>query len=76
MIRNLALQKESLVGEERLVPDHVRMPLSIPHKQSVSYVVGLVKGKGAIPLARVYSEQERSFGGRHSCAWGCFVSPV
>jgi putative transposase len=50
----LARQKESNVEEGHLMPDHAHMLLSIPPKYAVSQVVGFIKGKSAIHLARVY----------------------
>ena len=64
MFRKLALQKEAKVEEGHLMPDHVHMLLSIPPKYAVSQVVGFIKGKSAIHLARVYGERKRSFVGR------------
>ena len=62
--------------EGHLRPDHVHMLLSIPPKHSVSQVVGFIKGKSAIHLARVYGERKRNFVGQHFWAWGYFVSTV
>jgi len=45
--------------------DHVQMLLSIPPKYSVSQVVGYIKGKSAIHLARTYGERKRNFTGQH-----------
>jgi putative transposase len=72
----LASQKESRVEEGHLLPDHVHMLLSIPPKHSVSQVVGFIKGKSAIHLARVYGERKRNFVGQHFWARGYFVSTV
>jgi putative transposase len=47
--------------------DHVHMMISIPPKYSVSQVVGYIKGKSAIHLARVYRERKRQFVGQ--CFW-------
>ena len=52
------------------MPDHVHMMLSIPPKYAVSQVVGFIKGKSAIHLARVYGERKRSFVGQHFWARG------
>jgi len=41
-----------------------------------SQVVGFIKGKSAIHLARVYGERKRSFVGQHFRARGYFVSTV
>jgi putative transposase len=65
MFRTLALQRESKIEEGHLMPDHVHMLLSIPPKFAVSQVVGYVKGKSAIHLARVYGERKRNFVGQH-----------
>ena len=76
VFRRLALQKESRVEEGHLMPDHVHMLLSIPPKYAVSQVVGFLKGKSAIHLARAYGERKRSFVGQHFWARGYFVSTV
>lgn len=76
VFRRLAAQKESRVEEGHLMPDHVHMLLSIPPKYAVSQVVGFIKGKSAIHLARVYGERKRSFVGQHFWARGYFVSTV
>ena len=76
VFRKLAEQKESRVCEGHLVIDHVHMMLSIPPKYSVSYVVGNIKGKSAIHVARTYGENRRNFVGQHFWARGFFVSTV
>ena len=76
VFRKLALQRESKVEEGHLMPDHVHMLLSIPPKYAVSQVVGYIKGKSAIHLARVYGERKRNFVGQHFCARGFFVNTV
>lgn len=76
VFRRLAEQKESRVEEGHLIPDHVHMLLKIPSKYAVSQVVGYIKGKSAIHLARVYGERKRSFVGQSLWARGYFVSTV
>ncbi|MBK6743462.1 MAG: IS200/IS605 family transposase [Hydrogenophilales bacterium] len=76
VFRDLAGQKESRVEEGHLMLDHVHMLLSIPPKYAVSQVVGYIKGKSAIHLARVYGERKRNFVGQHFWARGLFVSTV
>ena len=76
VFRRLALQKESKVEEGHLMPDHVHMLLSIPPKYAVSQVVGFIKGKSAIHMARVYGERKRNFVGQHFWARGFFVNTV
>jgi putative transposase len=70
VFRKLALQKESKIEEGHLMPDHVHMLLSLPPKYAVSQVVGYIKGKSAIHLARVYGERKRNFVGQHTFGRG------
>ena len=70
VFRELARQKESRVEEGHLMPDHVHLMLSIPPKYAVSLVVGYIKGKSAIHLARVYGERKRNFVGQSLWARG------
>ena len=76
VFRGLARHKESRVEEGHLMPDHVHMMLSIPPKYSVAQVVGYIKGKSAIHIARVYGERSRNFTGQSFWARGYFVSTV
>ena len=76
VFHKLAQQKESRIEEGHLMPDQVHMLISIPPKYAVSQVVGFIKGKSAIHLARVYGEKKRSFVGQHFWARGYFVSTV
>jgi putative transposase len=76
VLHRLAEQKESRIEERHLMPDHVHMMISIPPKYAVSQVVGFIKGKSAIHLARVYGERKRNFVGQHFWARGYFVSTV
>ena len=76
VFRKLAAQKESQIVEGHLMPDHVHMMIAIPPKYAVSQVIGFIKGKSAIHLARVYGERKRNFVGQHFWARGYFVSTV
>ena len=76
VFHELARQRERRVLEGHLMPDHVHILISIPPKYSVSQVVGYMKGKSAIHLARVYGERRRNFVGQHFWARGYFVSTV
>jgi putative transposase len=76
VFRKLAEQKESRILEGHLLADHVHMMISIPPKYAVSQVVGFMKGKSAIHLARVDGEKKRNFVGQHFWARGYFVSTV
>ena len=76
LFHKLARQKESQIVEGHVMSDHVHMLISIPPKYAVSQVVGFIKGKSAIHVARVYGERKRSFVGQHFWARGYFVSTV
>jgi putative transposase len=76
IFRTLAKQKESQVLEGHLMPDHVHMLISIPPKYSVAQVVGYIKGKSAIHVARNFFDHKRNFVGQHFWARGYFVSTV
>jgi putative transposase len=76
VFRKLAERKESRIEEGHLLPDHVHMLISIPPKHAVSQVIGFIKGKSAIHLARVYGERKRNIAGQHFWARGFFVSTV
>ncbi|MFT3789615.1 MAG: IS200/IS605 family transposase [Rudaea sp.] len=76
VFRQLARQRESRIEEGHLMSDHVHMLLAIPPKYAVSEVVGYIKGKSAIHLARTYAERKRNFQGQHFWARGYFVSTV
>ena len=76
VFRKFAAQKESQIVEGHLMPDHVHMMIAIPPKYAVSQVIGFIKGKSAIHLARVYGERKRNFVGQHFWARGYFVSTV
>ena len=56
--------------------DHVHMCISIPPKYAVSNVVGYLKGKSAIAIARKFKGKQRNFNGEHFWARGYFVSTV
>ena len=74
VFRELALRKESKVIEGHLIGDHVHMLLSIPPKYAVSQVVGYIKGKSAIHIARTYAGRKRNFVGQNFWARGYYVS--
>ncbi len=76
VFRELARQKESAIEEGHLQADHVHMLLSIPPKYAVAQVVGYLKGKSAIHIARTYGGRSRNFLGEHFWARGYFVSTV
>ena len=71
----LARQKECQILEGHLLPDHVNMCIAIPPKHPVASVIGFLKGKSAIPAARL-SGKERNFTGEHLWARGYAGSTV
>ncbi len=76
VFHRLARQRESFIEEGHVMPDHVHMMISIPPKYAVSQVVGFIKGKSAIHIARTYVGRKRNYVGQHFWARGYFVSTV
>ena len=72
----LAKQKECKIEEGHLMQDHVHMLISIPPKYSVSQIVGFLKGKSALYIARNFMGKRRNFTGMKFWARGYFVSTV
>jgi len=76
VFRRLAEQKERQIKGGHLRSDHVPMMIAMPRKYAVSQVMGYIKGKSAIHVARVYGERKRNFVGQHFWARRFFVSTV
>src|SRR4030065_14414 len=76
VFHRLARQKESRIEEGHLQSDHVHMMITIPPKYAVSQVIGYMKGKSAIHIARTYMGQKKNFTGQNFWARGYFVSTV
>ena len=76
MLKDLASQKESKILEGHLMLDHVHILISIPPKYSVSQVVGFIKGKSAISIARTCIGRRKNFTGQRFRARGYFVLTV
>ena len=76
VLRELARQRECTVEEGHLQLDHVHMLLSIPPKYAVAQVIGFIKGKSAIHIARSYLGRRQNFTGQHFWARGYYVSTV
>jgi putative transposase len=76
LLKDLAAQKECKILEGHLVSDHVHILISIPPKYSVSQVVGFIKGKSAIAIARNYMGRRKNFTGQSFWARGYYVSTV
>ncbi len=75
VFHELARQKECRIEEGHMLPDHVHVLMSIPPKYAVAQVVGFVKGKSAIHVARTFGRR-RNFVGQHFWARGYYVSTV
>jgi putative transposase len=76
VFRCLAEQKECRIEEGHLMPDHVHMLIAIPPKYSVAQVIGFLKGKAAIHIARTYTGRRKNYTGQHFWARGYYVTPV
>jgi putative transposase len=76
IFRELAEQKECQIVEGHLMPDHVHICISIPPKHSVSYVIGYIKGKSAISIARWFAGKTKNFTGENFWARGYFVTTI
>ena len=76
IFHELARQKECQILEGHLMTDHVHMCIAIPPKHSVASVIGFLKGKSAIAIARQFGGSQRNFTGEHFWARGYAVSTV
>jgi len=76
VFHELAQQKDSKIVEGHMMTDHVHMCIPIPPKYSVAQVIGYVKGKSAIAVARHYGGRKRNFNGESLWARGYAVSTV
>ena len=76
VFHELARQKECRIEEGHLLADHVHVLMSIPPKYAVAQVVGFLKGKSVIHMARVFGGRRKNFAGQHFWARGYYVSTV
>ena len=76
IFHDLARQKECRIIEGHLLADHVHMCLEIPPKHAVASVIGFLKGKSALAIARRVQEKDQNFVGEHFWARGYAVSTV
>jgi putative transposase len=74
--RELARQREAEILQGHLCADHVHIYISIPPKYAVAQVIGFMKGKSAIHIARTFGGRARNFVGEHFWARGYYVSTV
>jgi putative transposase len=76
IFHELARQKECRIIEGHVMTDHIHMCIEIPPKHSVATVIGFLKGKSAIAIARQFGGRARNFTGEHFWARGYAVSTV
>jgi len=76
ILHDLARRKGIEIVEGHMMKDHIHMCLSIPPKYAVSNMVGYLKGKSAISIARKFRGRQRNFNGEHFWSRGYFVSTV
>lgn len=76
VFKELARQKECEIHEGHCMVDHVHMMISIPPKYAVAQVIGYIKGKSAIHIARNYMGRKKNFTGQHFWARGYHVSTI
>ena len=76
IFQELARQKECRIGEGHLVPDHVHRCVEIPPKPAVASVIGFLKGKSSLAIARQLGGKLKNFTGEHFWARGYAVSTV
>ena len=76
VFRELARRKQCEILEGHVMSDHVHMMISIPPKYAVAQVIGYIKGKSAIHIARTYGNRKRNYVGHHFWARGYYVSTV
>ncbi len=76
VFRELAEQRNSKIVKGSMVQDHVHMLITIPPKYSVAEVIGYIKGKSAIAVARQFNGRTKNFNGERFWARGYAVSTV
>ena len=76
LLKDLASQKECKIEEGHLMPDHVHILISVPPKYSVSQIVGFIKGKSAISIARTYCDRRKNFTGQSFWARDYYATTV
>jgi putative transposase len=76
VFHELARQRGCEIVAGDMAVDHVHMCMTIPPKYAVSEVVGYLKGKSAIAVARQFGEKQRNFNGERLWARGYAVSTV
>jgi putative transposase len=76
IFHELARQQECRIVEGHLLADHVHICIEIPPKHAVASIIGFLKGKSAVAIARQLGGKLKNFTGEHCCARGYAVSTV
>jgi putative transposase len=76
IFHELARQKECRIVEGHLLADHVHICIEIPPKHAVASILGFLKGKSAVAIARQFGGKWKNFTGEHFWARGYAVSTV
>lgn len=77
LFHDLASHRSCKILEGHMVQDHVHMLIMIPPKYySVAEVIGYMKRKSVIAVARQFGGRKRNFNGEHFWTCGYAVSTV
>ena len=76
VLTELARERGCAILEGHMMRDHVHIMIEIPPKERVSEVVGFIKGKSAIAIARNFGRRSRNFRGENFWARGYYVTTV
>ena len=76
IFHELARQKECRIGEGQLLADHVHMGIESPPTHAVASILGFLKGKSAVAIARQFGGKWQNFTGAPFWARGYAVSTV
>ncbi|HEY3377486.1 MAG TPA: IS200/IS605 family transposase [Armatimonadota bacterium] len=76
VLAELARRNDCVIESGSLQPDHVHLLIRVPPKYAVAQIVGYLKGKSAIYIARTYGGRKRNFTGESFWARGYYVSTV
>ena len=76
MLRKLCEYKQVEIIEAEACKDHIHMLVSIPPKNSVSQIMGYLKGKSSLMIFEKYANMKYKYGNRHFWCRGYYVDTV
>jgi len=76
VFHELARQKGCEIISGHMAKDHVHMCISIPPKYAIAEVIGYLRGKSAIAVARQFGAKQKNLNGENLWARGYAVSTV